>query len=112
MGFPGDISGKESACHKTQEISSIPGSGRSPGGGNGNPVWCSCLENLMGRGAWQATVSPWGCKELDMTEHAHAQAAHSRSYSSEPVFCALLLLLGLNLVLRNLSKHQELPIKL
>ena len=34
----------------------IPGSGRSPGGGNGNPLWYSCLENLMNRGAWWATV--------------------------------------------------------
>ena len=34
----------------------IPGSGRSPGGGNGNPLQYSCLENLMDRGAWQATV--------------------------------------------------------
>ena len=35
---------------------SIPGSGRSPGEGNGNPLQYSCLENPMGRGAWQATV--------------------------------------------------------
>ena len=35
---------------------SIPGSGRSPGGGNGNPLQCSCLENPMDRGAWQATA--------------------------------------------------------
>ena len=34
----------------------IPGSGRSPGGGNGNPVQYSCLENPMDRGAWQTTV--------------------------------------------------------
>ena len=34
----------------------IPGSGRSPGGGHGNPVWYSCLENPMDRGALQATV--------------------------------------------------------
>ena len=34
----------------------IPGSRRSPGGGNGNPLWCSCLENPTDRGAWQATV--------------------------------------------------------
>ena len=33
-----------------------PGWGRSPGGGNGNPLQCSCLENPMDRGAWQATV--------------------------------------------------------
>ena len=35
---------------------SIPGSGRSPGGGNGNPLWYSCLKNPMDRGAWRATV--------------------------------------------------------
>ena len=35
---------------------SIPGSGRSTGGGHGNPLQCSCLENPMDRGAWQATV--------------------------------------------------------
>ena len=34
----------------------IPGSGRSPGGGNGNPLWYSCLENSMDRGAWWAMV--------------------------------------------------------
>ena len=34
----------------------IPVSGRSPGEGNGNPLWYSCLENPMDRGAWQATV--------------------------------------------------------
>ena len=34
----------------------IPGSRRSPGGGNGNPLWYACLENPMDRGAWQATV--------------------------------------------------------
>ena len=34
----------------------IPGSRRSPGGGNGNPLWCSCLENPTDRGAWQAMV--------------------------------------------------------
>ena len=38
------------------DISSTPGWGRSPGGGNGNPLQYSCLENPMDRGAWQATV--------------------------------------------------------
>ena len=37
-----------------------PGSGRSPGGGNGNPLQYSCLGNMMGRGAWWATYSPQG----------------------------------------------------
>ena len=44
----------------------IPGSGRSPGEGNGNPLQCSCLENSMDRGAWQATVQGLA-KELDTT---------------------------------------------
>jgi len=47
--------GKESACN-AGDLGSIPRSGRSPGGGNGNPLQYSCLENPMNRGAWQATV--------------------------------------------------------
>ena len=46
---------------------SIPGSGRSPGGGNGNPLQYPCLENPMDRGAWQATVHG-AAKESDTTE--------------------------------------------
>ena len=42
---------KESAC-QAGDAGSIPGSGRSPGGGNGDPLQCSCLGNPMGRGAW------------------------------------------------------------
>ena len=39
-----------------RDLGSIPGSGRSPGGGHGNPLQCSCLENPMDRGAWRAAV--------------------------------------------------------
>ena len=46
---------KASACN-VGDLGSIPGSGRSPGEGNGNPLWYSCLENPMDRGAWWATV--------------------------------------------------------
>ena len=42
----------------------IPGSGRSPGEGNGNPLQYSCLENPMDRGAWWAGYSPWGHKRI------------------------------------------------
>ena len=54
QGFPGDSDGKTSACSPGDQ-SSIPGLGRSPGEGNGNPLQYSCLENSMDRGAWQAT---------------------------------------------------------
>ena len=53
--FPGDSNGKESACN-AGDLGSIPGSGRSPGEGNGYPLQYSCRENLMVRGAWWATV--------------------------------------------------------
>ena len=55
MGFPGDADAKESACN-AGNLGSIPGSGRSPGEGNGNPLQYSSLENPMDKGAWQATV--------------------------------------------------------
>ena len=45
-GFPGGSDGKESACN-VGDLGSIPGLGRSPGGGHGNPLQCSCLENPM-----------------------------------------------------------------
>ena len=53
--LPGDLDGKESAC-KARDPGSIPGLGRSPGGGHGSPLQYSCLENPMDRGAWHATV--------------------------------------------------------
>ena len=48
-------------------LGSIPGLGRSPGGGHGNPLQYSCLENPMDRGAWRVTVP--GVAELDMRTH-------------------------------------------
>ena len=64
MGFPGGSDSKEVAC-KAEDLGSIPGSGRSPGGGHSNPLQYSCLENLMDGGAWWAS---WGRKESDMTK--------------------------------------------
>ena len=55
QGFPSSSDGKESACN-TGDLGLISGLGRSPGGGHGNPLQCSCLENPMDRGAWRATV--------------------------------------------------------
>ena len=53
--FPGGSEDKASACN-TGDPGLIPGLGRSPGKGNGNPLEYSCLENPMDRGAWRATV--------------------------------------------------------
>jgi len=53
--FPGGSDGKASACN-VGDLSSISGLGRYPGGGNGNPLQYSCLENPKDRVAWQAPV--------------------------------------------------------
>ena len=53
-------------AEELRDTGSIPASGRSPGGGHGNPLQYSCLENSMFRGAWQATVP--GVEESDTTE--------------------------------------------
>ena len=55
MGFTDSSGGKESACN-ARDLSSIPGSEKSPGEENGNPLQYSCLENSTDRGAWQAAV--------------------------------------------------------
>ena len=55
LGFPGGSDGKESACN-AGDLSLIPGWGRSPGEGHGNPLQCSCLENPIDRGAWRAIM--------------------------------------------------------
>ena len=55
LGFPGGSDGNTSACN-VGDPGLIPGSGRSPGEGNGNPLQYSCLENPMPRGTWWATV--------------------------------------------------------
>ena len=66
LGFPAGSDGKESACN-AGDPSSVPGSGRSPGDGNSNPLQYSCLENPTDGGAW----CPWGRKESDTTERLH-----------------------------------------
>ena len=65
MSFPGGSVVKNLPAN-AGDAGSIPGLARSPGGGNGNPLQYSCLENPMDRGAWWATVHGV-TKELDMT---------------------------------------------
>ena len=54
----------------TRDVGLIPGSGRPPGVGNGNPLQYSCLENSHGQKTLVSS-GPWGHKELDTTEHTH-----------------------------------------
>ena len=53
-----------------RDLGLIPGLGRSPGGGNGNPLQYSCLENPMDRGAWQAAVQGVAKSQTGLSEHA------------------------------------------
>ena len=66
IGFPSGSDGKQSACN-VGDLGLIPGLGRSPGGGHGNPLQYSCLENPHGLRSL-AGHSPWGCEESDTTE--------------------------------------------
>ena len=72
MDFPGGSDGKVSV-YNGGDPGSIPGLGRSPGEGNGNPHQYYCLENPMDRGIGYSSwdYSPWGRKELDTTERLH-----------------------------------------
>ena len=64
--IPGGSDGKESTCN-AGDLGSIPGWGRSPRGGHGNPLQYSCLESPHGQRSWVG-YSPWGRKESDTTE--------------------------------------------
>ena len=75
--------------------SSIPGSGRFPGEGNGNPLQHCCLENPMDRGAWRAN-SPQGRKESEATQHTHTHTHPTNflgdreilSFINQPEICS------------------------
>ena len=69
-GFPGGSDGKEFTCN-VGDLGSITGLGRSPGGGHGNPLQFSCLENPHGQRS-VGGYSPWGAKSdmTEATEHA------------------------------------------
>ena len=82
QGPPRLPSDKEStsSAGDTGDSASIPGSGRSPGGGHGNPLQHSCLENPMDRGAWRAT----GHRVAESDTTAATEQAHSpRTYTME-----------------------------
>ena len=77
MGFPGSSAGKESACNEW-DLGSIPGLGRSPGGGHGNPLQYSCLENPHGQRRLVG-YSPWGSQKVRydwVTKHINKAATN------------------------------------
>ena len=88
LGFPG--SDNEESTYSAGDPGSIPGLGRFPGGGHGNPLQYSCLENLHGQRSLEG-YSPWGGKESDTTE----QLTHSsiRLYLQEHFFFFFLIFL-------------------
>ena len=75
-GFPCSSVSKESACN-ARDLGSIPGSGRSPGEGNGNPLQYSCLENPMNREAWQS-------RTLRSDFSLHFTSLHTRQSAARP----------------------------
>ena len=84
--FPGGSDSKASAC-SAGDLGSIPGSGRSPGEGNGNPLQYSCLENPMDGGAWWAAVhgvakSQTRLSDFTFTFHFHALEEEMATHSS------------------------------
>ena len=80
-GFPLGLRDKESACN----VGSIPGSGRSPGGGRGNPLHCSCLENPMDRGVWRATVHKVAKSQTLCFSQTHHQSGQALKWLSTSV---------------------------
>ena len=79
-GFPGGSDGKASACN-AGDPGLIPGSGRSPGEGNGNPLQHSCLENPMDGGAWWATVHGVAKGQTRLSKFTYS-ASMSNNFSS------------------------------
>ena len=79
LNFPCGSEGKASA-YNAGDRGLVPGSGRFPGEGHGNPLQYSCLENPVDRGAWWATVH--GVAELDMTEATQHACMHGQGWGS------------------------------
>ena len=92
--FPSGTSDQEPACQcrDVRDMGSIPGSGRSPGGGHGYRLQYSCLENPMNREAWRATVHRVAqlCPTVsNWVGHNYSNLAHTENISSRKVLCKL-----------------------
>ena len=78
LGLPQWLGSKESACN-AGDTGFIPGSGRSPGGGHGNPLQYSRLENPMDRGAWRATVRGVPKSQTQLKQLSTYASTHART---------------------------------
>ena len=85
LGFPGGSEGKASACN-VGDPGSIPGSGRSPGEGNGYPLKDSCLENSMDGGAWWAAVHGVAKSRARLSDFTFTFSSHPSTSFSTTVF--------------------------
>ena len=107
MGFLGGSDVKESACD-VGDLGLIPGLGRSPGGGNGNPLQYSCLGNPMDRRAWPATVQgvakSW-TRLKQLSTHVHA-ILHSSGTSLQKKEGVTRKLVGFKLIDRGVPRHE------
>ena len=91
--FPGGSDGKASACN-AGDTGSIPGLGRSPGEGNGNPLQHSCLENSMDKGVWRVTVhevaknqtqpSDFHSRSLSISQKPKGRGPTGTAYTDKP----------------------------
>ena len=79
MGFPSSSDGKTSTCN-AGDLGSIPGSGRSPGEGNGNSLQYSCQENPMDRRAWWATVHGVAKSQTRLSDSHTNISKHTYTY--------------------------------
>ena len=94
LGSPGGtvVNNLPSNAGYTRDTGSIPGLGRSPGVGNGNPLQYSCLENSMDRGVWQATFYGVANKGTQLSMHMGAcMHTHTHSHSLHPYWSVSLL---------------------
>ena len=82
MGFPGGSEDKASACN-AGDTGLIPGLGRSPGEGNGNPLQYSCLENPTERGAWRAIVHGVTKSRTRLSDFTHTHT-HTHTHTQLP----------------------------
>ena len=84
-GFPGGAGGEEPArpCRRHKRCGNQSLGGGSPGGGHGNPLQCSCLENPTDRGAWRATVPGVARSRTRLERLSMQQAQHTRGFLPE-----------------------------